>query len=90
MMVRRSHIVQHDQRPIDSPDGVVADSGLDGAHPGVIHIGHNEQRKGSIGRLKVGRGGSSCLDGTGSLGGEWVVMIASVFSWHLQSTSSLI
>lgn len=65
-MVRRSHIVQHDQRPIDSPDGVVADPGLDGAHPGVIHIGHSEQRKGSMGRLEVGRGVPAVSMGRGA------------------------
>jgi hypothetical protein len=70
-----THIIEDNQRSVDASDGIVAESGLDGGHPGVNKVGHGESdpprakfrvEKGKDGgreqRWDWG-GWSSCLDG---------------------------
>ena len=35
-----AHVIKDDQRSVNTANGVVADAGLDGGHPGVDKIGH--------------------------------------------------
>lgn len=35
-----AHIIKDDQRSVNTSNGIVADAGLDGGHPGVDKIGH--------------------------------------------------
>ena len=35
-----SDVIEEHQRSVDTSDGVVADAGLDGGHPGVDEVGH--------------------------------------------------
>lgn len=42
-----TYVIKDDQRPVDTSDGVVADTRLDGGHPGVDELGCHDGRLGS-------------------------------------------